>query len=1050
MEIRILGPVELRAGGRRNGLRSDKERCALAALALDVGRPVSLDHLAERLWDEPPLTARQSLHTYISRLRRALAETGAGGDVPQITQRTHTYQLDTDPDRIDWHRFRALVRRAENADDATAATLLNQAEALWEGEALAGLSGLWAGQVRAGLGEARRAAIQARIAIGLRQGRFTQLTGELALLTTEYPDDERLIGHLMVAYYGRGRYADALRVYRDARRLLNEELGTDPGNELKQIHHLVLNREPLEVFPGMAARTAAGTSGRRPHNLPPDTPLVGRQRELDRLHAAVGARPDGGSAVALETVSGMAGVGKTALAVHAAHRLTERFPDAQLYLDLRAHAQEDEPLTADAALSTLLSFFEVEARKIPSGTEERSALWRSMLAGLRTVIVLDDADSPEQIRPLLPSSSSSLAIVTSRRHLAGLPHAGVVVLDVLPPEDAIALFRRLAGDPGRTADTRQVATIVALCGHLPLAVELLANRLRAHPAWTLATLRELLGRSTDHLGEFWDGHRDLAGVFELSYRTLEPDQQTMFRRLGLHPGAEFGVPAAAALTGFPPARAERLLESLLHCHLLQEPHPHRYRMHDLLAAYSRALARSVDSEEERGRALGRLVDHCLDAADRADRMLYPNRVRLDVPRTGTQPHLPEWAQGDDAKRWFGAERSNLLAMERYARTNGAPEQAALLSHCLARLLDADSHWTAAERIQRHAVDYWRRVGRRRALCLALLDLCATQTRTGQYQTAAQNGQDALAFARAVRDSEAEATAFAALGVLNYHLGQNAAALDFHQEALRIRTAAGDFAGCASSQNNIAISLLSLGQLDEALENFEQALQGLRRAGDKENASRTLNNIGELCAHRGETEAARQAFEQALSLARSTRNRSDQAIIQMNLAGVLTSLGDLPSALDLYHQTLFRLRALGDQKNLSNTLNGMGTAYRIMGRPRDAATQHEKALAISRAIGAAHEEGYSLRCLGMAEHEMGDEERASAHLESAIAVAVTIQEPEEEADGYAALAEVWYGQGRHGEAGDLWCRALRILRERDGKAAERIRGRLRETLGEASG
>ncbi|MEU9122526.1 BTAD domain-containing putative transcriptional regulator [Streptomyces sp. NPDC048506] len=1069
MEIYVLGPICLGTQDRRAALGSDKERCVLASLALSAGRPVALQTLIDRLWDDgPPGKARQSVHTYVSRVRKALRTAAADG-APVITQHAHTYTLAIAPDRVDWHRFKKLTTQARTAtdegNDDAAVALLHQAEALWDEEALAGLPGLWPERIRARLAEERLGAATSRIAAELRLRRFHGAVGPLSSLIAQHPHDELLLEYLMLAYYGCGRHADALRVYQEARRRLREELGADPSDQLTRVHQQILRRAslaelvpyPANPRPAPVPEPAARPSGHRhdaapvpaaPRNLPRHTALVGRRAEMRRLCAAVGGDgPGGGPApavIALEAISGMAGVGKTAMAVGAADRLGERFPDGQLYLDLRAHAGVQDPLDAGAALSTLLRQLGVAPGDVPGEVEERTALWRTLLAQKRAVVILDDAAGTDQVRPLLPDSGSpSLVIITSRRHLAGLPGAHWVALDVLPPDDATTLFRKFAGEE-RTRDATAVDHIVQLCGYLPLALEIAANRFNARPAWTLATLRERLSRGPGRLGELHDGYKEVARAFEMSYQTLTATQQSVFRYLALHLGAEFGPYAAAALVNRPVAETERLLETLLHCHLLQEPSPHRYRFHDLLGEFARALAFSEDSEEERDRALGRLVDFYLDAADAADALLYPRRLRLPRRHPGAGTPLPSLRHADDAKEWFTAERSNLLTAERHARTHGPSDRAALLSHALAGFLDAECHWTDTDRMQRHAVAYWERAGDRHARCLALLDLGATHANTSRYPQAEEATRRALDLARAVDAPDAQVEALRTLGILQWHLGRNHEALALHRETLRIQRRSGDAWARARCENNIAISLSLLGEHQEALEYFTGAMQNFRLAGDERNAAKCINNVGNLHMRMGHVETAKRSYEEALTLATSLGSLADQVTAQANLAGIFTASPDphdIRSGLDMYQECLFAFRRLGDRRNEANALIEIGAAHHRLGHYAEAAGHHGKALELARGIGAAHEEAQALHRLGAAEAALGDLGPAAGHIEMSLALADRIQALDQKARAMDTLADVRQREGRCDAARELWEYAFGIFQTMDTAEASRIALRL---------
>ncbi|MEV5485940.1 MULTISPECIES: AfsR/SARP family transcriptional regulator [Streptomyces] len=1071
MEIYVLGPVRLGTPDRSVGLGSDKERCVLASLALSASRPVALETLIDRLWDNgPPAKARQSVHAYVSRVRKALRAAATAGapsrrppdETPAITQHAHTYTLAIAPEQIDWLRFKHLAAqaksRSQEGDDSAAAALLHEAEALWDEEALAGLPGIWPERMRARLAEERLGAAMARIAAELRLRRFHSALGPLSSLLAHHPHDEMLLEYLMLAYYGCGRHADALRVYQEARRRLREELGADPSDQLTRVHQRILRRAPLpELIPSPAGPCPHGEPTRAaPRNLPRHTSLVGRRTEMRRLCAAVAgaagatgaeaASPAGPApaVIALEAISGMAGVGKTAVAVDAADRLGPRFPDGQLYLDLRAHARVQDPLPAGAALAVLLRLLGVAPDAVPADVEERTALWRTLLTEKRAVVILDDAAGTEQVRPLLPDSGSpSLVIITSRRHLAGLPGAHWLALDVLPPDDATALFRKFAGEE-RTQDADAVHHIVRQCGYLPLAIEIAANRFNARPSWTLSTLRELLSRGPGRLGELRDGYSEIARAFEMSYQTLTTRQRTVFRRLALHLGAEFGPYAASALVDLPLAETERLLETLLHCHLLQEPTPHRYRFHDLVAEFARTLACAEDTEDERNGALRRLVDFYLCAAAAADRLLCPRRLRRPWAGPASPAPLPALADADAAKEWLTVERTNLLTTERHARAHGPADRAPLLSHVLAGFLDAECHWTDTDRMQRHAVGHWERAGDRHAQCLALLDLGTTHANTSRYPEAEDAARRALGLARAVGAADAEADALRTLGILQWHLGRYQEALALHRETLPLHLRSGDTWARARCENNLGIFLLYLGEHPDALKHFTSAIKNFRLADDRRSAGKCINNLGELHMRMGHIDIARHYYEESLDIAKSLGSLADQITAQANLAGLLITSEDpedITCGLDMHQECLVTFRRLGDRRNEANAQLGLGLAQHNLGRYTEAADHLCKALELARDIGAAHEEAQALYRLGATEAALGDPGRATGHLEEASALADRIQALEQKAHAMCALAEIHLQEGDPGKARMLLECSFGICQKRDAQEASRISARL---------
>ncbi|WP_262387358.1 tetratricopeptide repeat protein [Streptomyces sp. TRM49041] len=1063
MDIHILGPVGLGLRERRLGLGSDKERLLLAALALEVGRPVALDTLVERLWDTgpPPAKARENVHTYVSRIRRALrSAAGPEGPVASLTHRAHTYTLRAEPDAVDWHRYLRLADRARTVaaegDDVRAAELMRRAEQLWEGDALAGLPGVWAERIRAGLGERRRGIAAARIAIDLRLGRFAEAAAELSLLVDEYRGDETLVGQLMVALYGGGRHADALLAHQALRRALRDDFGTEPGEELTRIHRHILARGPVRELTGGPAGDSRAPSGAeppprpRPHalrgQLPSQAPLIGRQDEMRRILAAIDTAGAYGSTIALESISGMAGVGKTALAVRAAHAYADRFPDGQLYLNLRAHAQGQEPLTAGAALATLLRLLDVPPQSIPTDVEERAALWRRALGQRRVLIVLDDAAGPDQVRPLLPGACAEcFTIVTSRRSLVGLPQSRTLPLDVLPPRDAIALFREVAGADRGGGDEAEIARIVELCGHLPLAIEIAANRLNTHPSWDLAVLRERLTRTTGRLGEIRDGYSEIGRAFEMSYQALTAEQRTTFRMLSLHVGPELGPHAAAALCGRPVDETERVLESLLQCHLLQEPAPHRFRFHDLLGEYARVLCAATESEDQRDAAVDRLTGFYLRTAAGCDRVLYPRRIRIPGEPSQDLPGGPgvPVTREEEALSWFRTERSNLVSAERHARLRGSGDRAALLSHVLAGFLYGECHWTDAVRMHGAAAGHWRRTGRDAALCRSLLDLTTAHAATGDYGEAEARAREALRLAEATADTDAQAEALRELGVLQWHMGRNQPALGFHRRALDLCAPSGDGWRQARCQNHIAISLMYLGLHDEALRHFRHAIRGFRDAQDERLLAKTLNNLGNLHMHMGNPVLARRTLESGLRIAERTGSRLDRATLQINLAEVLAGSGNPRKAITMYRRALPVFQELGDRKSEAITSAGLGMAHQAMAETERAVACFQQALALSRGIGAALEEVRAQRLLGGAEFARGNTREAVLHLTTAVAAARRIHSPEEEARAEDCLAEVYVATGRRAEARELWQHACTLLEALDAGAAGRIRVRITE-------
>ncbi len=446
MEFRALGPIELWSAGQRHDLGPARAQCILAVLLLTPRTIVPAETLIDRLWDtRPPPKARESLSVYVARLRASLRQ--AVGDSVQLAGRARGYMLEVDPEAVDVHQFRRLRRQADalaaSGDYDHAAVLLREADGLWRGQALAGISGDWVARMRDGLEEERRAAILERVGCELELGRHADLVGELRHLLVLYPSDETLVAHQMTALYWSGRHADALSLYRETRSRLIDEQGTEPGPMLSELHQRILGHDPeLAVRPpGQRPGGAAP-----PDTLPPETAeFVGRQEELGLLTGGHGSIPG------IAIIAGMPGVGKTALAVRAAHQLCGQYPDGTLYLNLHAHDPGSTSLDPAEALHRLLRMLSVPAAQIPDTIGERVALWRAHLSRRRAVVILDDAAGHDQIRPLLPVTGRSLILITTRRRLPDSRGVRTLTLDVLSVDDAVTLFRWIAGE-GRAGD----------------------------------------------------------------------------------------------------------------------------------------------------------------------------------------------------------------------------------------------------------------------------------------------------------------------------------------------------------------------------------------------------------------------------------------------------------------------------------------------------------------------------------------------------------------------------------------------------------------------
>ncbi|WP_158893812.1 AfsR/SARP family transcriptional regulator [Amycolatopsis anabasis] len=655
VEFRLLGGVEAKVDGRPVDLGHARRQCVLVALLVEANHAVSVEQLIDRVWaEDPPNRARNALHGYLGKLRGALA--GAPGVA--INRSPGGYVLTADEQSVDLHRFRHLLAQARAAEDDRALALYQQALDLWQGEAFAGLDSTWVATVRSALDQERLAAELDHTDVRLRLGQHAELLPALSAQAERRPLDERLAGQLLLALYRAGRQAEALAHYERTRLRLAEELGADPSPPLRELHQRILRSDQTLAH-------APATEPPPRNDLPGDVAdFTGRESEIRRLFAAVADADRTGVTVAISAIDGMAGVGKTALALRVAHHLADRYPDGQLFLDLHGHAEGRQPVAPATALAGLLRAVGVPIEEIPDSVAERASRWRAELAKRKVLVVLDNAADAAQVRPLLPGAAGSLTLITSRRRLPELDTTCSLSLELLPPDDAVELFTRVAGPRRAAAEPGAVAEVARLCGYLPLALRIAAARLRTRPAWSVAHLADRLGDEQRRLAELSAGDRSVAAAFALSYQHLAPERQRLFRLLGLVPGPHWDAYLAAALTGAPVADAEDGLEQLLDVHLLTQPAAGRYQLHDLLAEHAHAVALQEEPAESRNAAVDRMLRYYRTAGARAVETGFPVPGLTDRFESATATtDLPEFT-GDRSLTWLRTERPNLAAAHR--------------------------------------------------------------------------------------------------------------------------------------------------------------------------------------------------------------------------------------------------------------------------------------------------------------------------------------------------------------------------------------------------
>ncbi|MEJ3743074.1 BTAD domain-containing putative transcriptional regulator [Actinomycetes bacterium KLBMP 9797] len=957
MRFGILGP--LRVGGAEDAVVSaGRDRIVLAMLLLNAGRVLSVNRLIEAMWDgPPPSTARGQLQGCVSRLRRALAA-ALGVDVIATDPAGYTARLDADD--LDASVFTRLTARARAAagDDRLdeAREMYRQALALWRGPALEGIPSRLVRQAAAALDEQHTVVIEECVDVELGLGRERELLAELTDLAQRYPLRERLRTQLMLALYRAGRQADALAVYRDARRVLAAELGIEPGPALRDMHQRILAGDIAAVAEPPPQPAAPARCLPRPA-----ADFTGRADVVARLVRAVENADASGPVIQL--IDGMAGSGKTTLAVHVATALAERYPDAQLFVDLHGHS-ERQPLEPAAAIVTLLRQLGVPSERIPAEPDDRVALWRTELASRRALLVLDNAASTAQVSPLLPAAPGCLALVTSRRRLAGLDGVHPEPLPVLAEREAVELLARVAGPDRIQAEPAAAADVVRRCGYLPLAIRLAGARLAHRPSWKVADLAGRLRREQPVLPELAAEDRTVANAFALSYRQLAAPERRVFRLLGLHPAASFDAASAAAFADLSLAAAQDLLDELVDRHLLEEPDAGRFRMHDLIREYARELAAAHEPDAARRAAVGRVLDHYLHASAGASAELE-RRATLDQMLDLDEPLRPDLlaVAGATSTAWLERERPNLVASVRAAAETGHHGYAWQLARAMWRFL------------------YLR---------------CYTDD---LYRT----HLDGLAAAQRAGDDAAVATMHNYLASAYFRMARYDEAVEHLEQALKLRERIGQANQAATCRNNLSIVLAMLGRLDEAVANVRQALASWQRLQDVNGMAQALSDLGLMLMQLGQYDEALRLHHRHLILARERGLDSYVAAALGHIAQLRLRLGQREIAMRLLRTALVFKRRTGNRYGEAEVLNDLGIGYRMAGAYDEAESQHRAALAIMRGIGERRGESAVRNDLGDTLAAAGDRAGAKEQHRQALALATQIRHRYEEARALHGLA-----------------------------------------------
>ena len=1002
MQFRLLGPLEVWNGDERIDLGGAKQRALLALLLLNANRTVRRTQVIDWLWDmRPPRTAGDLVHEYVSRLRRALRPyCGAKPSSQRLRTQASGYLLEIARDELDLDRFERLVDQAQQAvasgERELAAGLLRQGLGLWRGSALANLpSTLAVDAERARLEEARLVALEERLELDLRLGRHAYMVGELEVLVTSYPNRECLRRQLMLALYRSGRKGEALTVYRDTRQMLVEELGLEPSLALQQLERAILLADPAleSVVPTANATLDEPGPRQGPCELPPDIDdFTGRQAAVAEVQQLLEEKR--ATAIVISAIAGKAGVGKTALAVHVAHRLRPSYPDGQLYVNLQgAEAQGRDPTEV---LAGFLRALGVPGAAIAESLEERVRQYRSRLADRRVLVVLDDAASEAQVRPLLPGSGGCGTLVTSRASLSGLEAAHPLPLDVLEADQAVALLAKLAGPARVAAEPEAAAAIVRLCGRLPLAVRIGGARLASRPHWRLALLAERLGDERRRLDELKSGDLEVRASVALSYQGRGEPERRLFRLLGLLVAPSFPAWVAAEVLDVELAAAEGLLERLVDAQLVESAGQDqagqlRYRLHDLLRVFARERLHQEEPAWAQRASLERLLGAYLTLAEGAATVLEPSgleRFGSDPARGQHARHPMATTVERDPLGWCEAERPSLIAVVEQACDAGFWEPTWRLAGTLGGFFQLRAHW-----------DDWQ------------------DTHTL-----------ALTAARRAGDRDAEGGVLASLGDLNMYRNRiDDATCCLHQGLAAF--------GEIGNRGGELQCLLSLGEIsrlqgrfDDAIALLEQSLAGFRELGARSWEALGLFYLGDVHCQQGRPSAALACLEQSLTLMRALGDRAWEAAILRRLAlahGLQGRFGEAVACLD---QSLALVRVVGDRHGEAYVLQSLGEVHHKQGRFQDAVGCLEQSLVLAHAIGDRGAEAYALCILGDVRRQQGRLKEAAGCLERSLATFHDVGFRPWEARALNSLGLLLADKGDPTAAGQARHSALAIFRE----------------------
>lgn len=978
-QFAVLGSLEVRSGADPVSVNGALQRRVLAVLLLEAGRVVPISRLVAAAWnEEPPESAEHQVRKTVAKLRRLIPH---GPDT--IVTDGPGYRAVVDTEQLDLLRYQLLLRQAREALDAgeaeRAAARLREALALWRGPVLAGSGGRVVDAASTALEEQRLTAAEQLYDLLIDAGEAAEITGELRALVDEHPLREALRSRLMLALYHCGQQAAALSEFARAREHLAEELGIDPGTELTGLHERILRHDPALARPERSASRAWHPVTEAPHALPFDVPdFSGRTAELRWIRDAAGHAPQGSPTVL--AIDGMGGGGKTALAIHAAHQLAEQYPSGRLFVDLHGFTPGQTPLSAFHAQGDLLAAAGIPSSEIPAVPAGRAALWQSYMRGRRMLVVLDNAAASDQVRALIPASSDSLVLITSRPRLTGLDGAEWLTVGALPASDSHQLLRNTLGAERVEREPEAARELVRLCGGLPLAVRIAAARLANRPLWTVQRLVDRLRDHERRLDELASEGRGVAGALLLSYQSMPQEQRTAFRLLGHHPGRYLDADEAAALLDTDPLTAEGVLEELVDVRLLEAREPGVYALHDLVRSFVHRVAQGEKAPED-GQAVGRLLDHYLNRAENACDVLFPGRRRF-----GEHGEPDRGGDGFDDKeaalQWLDQHRDSLLLAVDAAYHRGLFWHTARLPRELGFHSSIRGYDTRANVALEKGVSASRQLGDRALTRLNLMNLAMGKWRLGQLRDAVARLEEAVDLSQLMRDAHSEAECKARLGQAYNSLGELDRALRLSEEANRCAKEL-DFTRLdGSSLSTLSLIQVRLGRFEEAAESAQRAVAIFDSIKEIQLSVDALSNLSQAIEGLGRFEEALARADAALERCRRMSMPSVLPLVLARRTDVLVCMGRLEEAASSATHALAEATRSTDDIHRATVHLSAGRALYAQGDLSGARAQQLLAYEIACRMELRYDEASALWGLARTADAQGDRQAARKHREVA--------------------------------------------------------------------